>query len=94
MQTEMLLENQTMTIWLAYVQSKSIFKLETTNFDAAEKTLGISKEKYNQGLMSAVEFREAQRNWLNARLRLLNAEFDVRVNEIELMRLSGEFVKN
>jgi len=93
MQTEMLLENQTMTIWLAYVQSKSIFKLETTNFDAAEKTLGISKEKYNQGLMSAVEFREAQRNWLNARLRLLNAEFDVRVNEVELMRLSGDFVK-
>jgi outer membrane protein TolC len=87
------LENQTRTAWVNYKQTGSVFNLESTNFEAAEKTLDISKEKYNQGLMSAVEFREAQRNWLNARLRLLNAEYDVRIHEIELMRLSGKFLR-
>lgn len=91
-QLQLSLETQVVTVWQSLQESNAIFELEKSNFEFAQKTLDISKEKYNQGLISAVEFREAQRNWLNARLRLLNAEFDVRINHIELLRLTGSFV--
>lgn len=84
----------TLSTWQARNQTKAMLILEQSNFGFAQKTLAISKEKYNQGLISAVEFRETQRNWLNAQLRLLNAEFDVKLNDLELMRLSGAFVNN
>ncbi|TNE73902.1 TolC family protein [bacterium] len=92
-QVQLQLETAVYTTWQSLQEATSIYNLEESNFEFAQKTLDISREKYNQGLISAVEFREAQRNWVNARLRLLNAEYDVRINQVDLMRLAGKFVR-
>ena len=49
-------------------------------------------DRYQLGVSSALELREAQRNAVDAESRLLNAQFSTKAAEIELLRLSGNIV--
>lgn len=78
----------------AYRESIFIFELETDNYRLADKTLEISKEKYNQGLISSFEFRESQQKWLNAQLRYITVKSDLYTEYFRLTYLMGDILKD
>lgn len=72
-----------------YQNSIELVDLEEDNLAIAEETLDIALERFRQGMISAIEFREAQRTFLSAESRLIEAKYDAKIAETELLRLSG-----
>jgi outer membrane protein TolC len=68
--------------------------METHNVLAARENLIIATERFRLGDLSGLEFREAQRNFVSAESRLLNARLQVKLSETNLLQLAGELVIN
>lgn len=73
-----------------YQNSLELVDLEEDNLVNAEQTLDIALERFREGIISAIEFREAQRAFLSAENRLIEAKYDAKIAETEILRLSGE----
>lgn len=84
------LEADFLATFRAYQNSLELVDLEEENLLNAEETLDIALERFRLGSISSLEFREAQRTFIAAENRLINAKFDAKIAEAELMRLSGE----
>ena len=84
------LESEFLTIYRTYENSLELVDLEEENFVNAQETLDIALERFRLGSISSLEFREAQRTLLAAEDRLINARFEAKVAETELLNLSGE----
>lgn len=84
------LESDFLTIYRAYQNSIELVDLEERNLENAEQTVDIALERFRLGSISSLELREAQRTFLQAENRLINAKFEAKVAETELMQLSGE----
>lgn len=72
---------------------KKLLALEEENKTLAEETLQISLEKFRLGASTILELNEAQRRFDQSLNRLVNAEYNVRISELELLRLSGSLVE-
>jgi len=75
-----------------YSKSMVLVGLEGQNLEVAKENESIALDRYQLGVSSALELREAQRNAVDAEFRLLNAQFSTKAAEIELLRLSGNIV--
>ena len=75
-----------------YSKSIVLVALERQNLDVAKENESIALDRYQLGVSSALELREAQRNAVDAESRLLDAQFSTKAAEIELLRLSGNIV--
>ena len=84
------LESDFFTIFRSYQNSIELVDLEERNLENAEQTVDIALERFRLGSISSLELREAQRTFLQAENRLINAKFDAKVAETELLQLSGE----
>jgi outer membrane protein len=84
------LESDFLSIFRTYQNSLELVDLEQENLRNAEETLDIALERFRLGTISSLEFREAQRTLIAAENRLINAQFDAKIAETELLRLSGE----
>lgn len=84
------LESDFITIFRAYQNSIQLVDLEERNLDNAEQTVEIALERFRLGSISSLELREAQRTFLQAENRLINAKFEAKVAETELLQLSGD----
>ncbi|GAB1371556.1 hypothetical protein MASR1M45_16180 [Candidatus Kapaibacterium sp.] len=73
---------------------KELSAFEIQNTRSSEENIDLALESLKLGLMSPIEFREIQRQNLNAQLRLLNTNYNIKINEIELERLTGSIIKN
>lgn len=76
-----------------YEMWRDILKLEQINLEAARENVRVAKAKLDLGGLNEVEFRVIQLISLDAEFRLFLAEYQVRVAEIELIRLSGRLAK-
>ncbi len=79
--------------YLAYNNSKEILKLEEENFLLAKENINIALERFRLGSSSTLELKAAQKSYEDAQVRLVNARYNAKTNEIELMRLNGMLVK-
>lgn len=84
------LESDFQAIYRTYQNSIELVDLEEDNLANAEETLDIALERFRLGSISSLEFREAQRTFLAAENRLINAKFEAKVAETELLQLTGE----
>lgn len=84
------LESDFTAIYRSYENALELVDLERDNFENAEETLDIALERFRLGTISSLEFREAQRTFLQAENRLINVLFDAKVAETNLLQLSGE----
>ena len=84
------LESDFQAIFRTYQNSIELVDLEEDNLANAEETLDIALERFRLGSISSLEFREAQRTFLAAENRLINAKFEAKVAETELLQLTGE----
>jgi len=74
----------------AYSNALELVDLEEENFQNAEETLDIALERFRLGSISSLEFREAQTTFLQAENRLINAKYEAKIAETELLQLSGD----
>lgn len=70
-----------------------VTNFETQNAGVARASLEIAMERYRLGSLSGLEFREYQRNYLNAINRRLTALYQAKISEIGLRLLSGELTE-
>ncbi len=74
---------------LNYRNSLQLVVLEQANTKLARQNVDIAFERYRVGNSTSYEFREVQRNTVAAETRLIEAEYNAKLAEIELLRLSG-----
>jgi outer membrane protein TolC len=72
-----------------YQTNLALVKLESSNQDLAKRNLDITLDKFRLGAIAPIEFRDAQLNYLNARLRSSNAQYQAKVAEIALKEIAG-----
>ena len=79
--------------FLSYKNALELIKLETENFKIARQNIDIAFERYKVGNSTSYELREVQRNAVAAETRLIEAEFNAKITEIELLRLSSKIME-
>ncbi|UFH54301.1 TolC family protein [Spirosoma sp. KNUC1025] len=73
----------------AYQNNLQLLNLEVLNNQLANQNVEIAYDRYRIGNSTFVEFRDVQRNAINAQTRLIEAEYNAKAAEIELLRLSS-----
>lgn len=86
--------NQTLRSSLAqayqtYLTNLELTKLEARNEDIAQQNLQITLDKFRIGTITTLEFRTAQLNYINAKVRNSNAQFQAKLSEVSLKQLAG-----
>lgn len=79
--------------YLTYRNSLQLVALEEANFKLARQNVEIAFERYRVGNSTSYEFREVQRNTVAAETRLIEAEYNAKLAEIELLRLSSRLLE-
>jgi outer membrane protein len=75
-----------------YLTNKQILKLETENLKSSQELLSISMERYKIGKANLLETKETQKNFEDAQVRYINALYDSKKSETELLRANGALV--
>jgi len=89
-QQRLSVESEFTSLYRTYQNAVALVDLEEDNFDNAEEVLEIALERFRLGSISSLEFREAQRTFLQAENRLITAKYESKIAETQLLRLSGE----
>lgn len=76
-----------------YVLGLTLVDFEKENTKVARENFQIADEQYQVGVITSIELRDAQENLLLSEIRLFTAQYEAKLNETELLRLSGELVK-
>jgi outer membrane protein TolC len=77
------------TSYQTYLTNLELMKLEQKNEVIAKQNLDITLEKFRIGTIPTIEVRTAQLNYLNAKVRNSNAQFQAKLSEIALKELAG-----
>lgn len=76
-----------------YTLALQLLQFETENVTVAKTNFELANEQYKVGVITAIELRDAQQNYLLSQTRLTAAQFDAKVAETELLRLSADIFK-
>jgi outer membrane protein len=72
-----------------YLTNLDLIDLEESNTAISKQNLEITAEKFKIGTITSVEFRSAQLNYINSKIRLSSAQFQAKLSEITLRELAG-----
>ena len=72
---------------------KRALTLEEENILLVRENLTIARERYRLGVSTFLEMREAQQSLADATNRLIQARYNTKIAEIELLRLRGDIVR-
>ncbi|MCB0637470.1 MAG: TolC family protein [Lewinella sp.] len=81
------------TAYLRWENRRRQAVLEEESMAAAAKALEIARGQYELGALTNIEFRVIQLNVVNAKTRFLQAQYQAKYREIELLRLSGQLLQ-
>ncbi|HSD64055.1 MAG TPA: TolC family protein, partial [Ignavibacteriaceae bacterium] len=76
-----------------YLNSLGLINLEEENLTIARESVDIALEKLKLGNITPLEFRETQRKLIDAKSRLVSAQYDAKSAETELLKLSGQLIE-
>jgi hypothetical protein len=82
-----------LTTWSNYQNALQMLNLESENLDAARSILKIGQKQYELGSINEVQFRQIQLSSLRAESNYLEAKFNAKSFEIDLLRLSGTLIQ-
>ena len=88
-QQKKMLESQLATAFQSYQTNMELSKVEEKNVEIAKQNLDITLAKFKIGTITPIEYRTAQLNYVEALVRLSNAQFQTKLYEISLKELSG-----
>lgn len=87
------LENAAVTAWLAYQNNLQRLETEKKNNKIAYDLLSLVEQRFQLGVGTIVDVREAQKSFVDAGFRLINLSYAAKVAEIELKRLGGQLAQ-
>lgn len=76
-----------------YNNQKRVLELSNQLVDNARRNIQIAEERFRGGLISFFDYRSIQISYINATQTRLNALFNLKTTETELLRLSGGLVQ-
>lgn len=79
--------------WVDYEKNLKILAMNERNLNSAESNFNRTRELYQLGSVTNVEFRTAQINYLRSKINIENSKYQVRLSEFELIRVSGLLVQ-
>lgn len=79
--------------YVNYQNGLQLVKLEQDNKSVAKTAMDIATEKYRLGSITPLEVKEAQKTYIQAESRLVDARYQAKSAETELLRLSGQMEK-
>lgn len=88
------LEAAVYNAYASYQTNLGLIEIEQQNLQVAKENEEIALERYQLGNSTPLELREAQVNAVQAESRLINAAFQTKLAEIELLRLSGNLIQS
>jgi outer membrane protein len=88
-QQSLLLNAELAAAFQTYLTNLELIQLEDTNETIAKQNLNITLDKFRIGTITTIEFRAAQLNYINAKVRNSNAQFQAKLSEIALKELAG-----
>ena len=91
-QQNLTLNSQLATSYQTYLTNLELIALEENNEAIAKQNLNITLDKFRIGTITTLEFRTAQLNYVNAKVRYSNAQFLGKLSEIALRELAGNLI--
>lgn len=88
-QQNLILNTQLSTAFQTYLTNLELIDLEEDNEAIAKQNLEITLDKFRIGTITTIDFRTAQLNYVNAKVRYSNAQFEAKLSEIALKELAG-----
>ncbi|MBU1099304.1 MAG: TolC family protein [Bacteroidetes bacterium] len=88
-QTKKEINNEVISAYQSYRDSRTILEMETGNLEAAEANFARTKELYDLGKITNTEFRQAQLKLIQAKNNISSAKYNAKNYETELKRLTG-----
>ena len=76
-----------------YQLYQQALQLEEENIKLVRENIFIARERYRLGISTFIEMREAQQSLADALNRLIQARYNTKIAEIELLRLKGDLVR-
>ncbi len=89
-QYEIQLKSDIARAYNTYANNLRLLEIERKNYQVATENTDIALERFRLGIASYLEFRDAQVNLLTAKNRLITSIYQIKEQEIELLRLSGK----
>lgn len=88
-QVEQNIDAQLLAAFQTYLMNLDLVRLEANNKAIAEENMNITLEKFKLGSIAPLEFREAQRNFVDASTRYSTAQYQAKLAEISLNQIAG-----
>lgn len=86
------LERDFGTAWDNLQNRQVLLGIQQRNIATSEDNFNRTKEMYQVGRVTSVEFRQAQLNLLQAELSANQAKYQAKLAELELLQISGELM--
>ena len=83
------LEKDLASQYTTYINSKKTLEMEKLNLEATQANFDRTKELYELGQLTSIQFREAQLNLMRVKSNISSGKYSVKLNEIALLKLSG-----
>lgn len=80
---------QLISLYETFQTNLQLVILERQNLEVAQQNLDITMEKFRLGSVAPLEFREAQRNYIDASARYTSSQFQAKIAELSLQQLAG-----
>lgn len=88
-QQNLILNTQLSTAFQTYLTNLELINLEEDNEAIARQNMQITLDKFKIGTITTLDFRTAQLNYVNAKVRYSNAQYQAKLSEIALKELAG-----
>ncbi|MEN9547960.1 MAG: hypothetical protein RIR12_551 [Bacteroidota bacterium] len=79
--------------YTSYQQQQKALQLEEENIVLAKENVSIVFQVYKLNSSTFIQLKEAEKSLLDAQTRLINARYNMKLAETELLRLKGEILK-
>ncbi|MFL2609144.1 MAG: TolC family protein [Cryomorphaceae bacterium] len=77
-----------------YKNNLFLLQIQEKSYQTSKLSFSKFEEKYSLGLVSSLEFRQAQTNLLRAELLLNSSLFESKISELVFLKLTGKIVDN
>ncbi|MEJ2584029.1 MAG: TolC family protein, partial [Robiginitalea sp.] len=91
-QTELEVERDIKNAWGNYQNARFVLEVQEKNLQTNLDNFNRSRERYELGQITSIEFRQAQLNLLNAVLAKSQAKYNAKIAELQLLQVGGELL--
>jgi outer membrane protein TolC len=91
-ETQLIVEQQLLDAWTSFTTSLKRIALEEGNLEGAQTQVTVALESYRLGITTAIELRDVQQSLIDAENRLLLAQYEAKLAELQLKWLAGRLV--